>query len=400
MADDYTYVTAQGVILPDTADLLAQVQTEWRDVLGADLIVTPDTPQGVMIVAETLARDAVVRNNAALANQINPDLAGGVFLDAIWGLTGGQRLQATRSVITGAIVSGVPGATIPQGTRASVGSGGNIFRTTGSVTLDAGGTATVNFQSVEFGPVSAGANSLTQIVDGVLGWETVTNPTAAVLGDSTESDEAARERRRQTLSIQNVALPEAIVSALYATPEVTAVLFRENYTDAPVTIEGVEIAPHSIFVVVDGGLDSDVAASLLANKSLGCGWTGDLTVPTVEPVSGQTYDVSFQRPDPVTIYASVTVRQVAGSGGNPATIVREAIEAYAAGDQDGEEGLTIGADVSPFELAGAINRAAPDLYVSDVQVGTAPGVLGPTPVNITITQRAQIIAGNITVAVT
>lgn len=400
MADAYSYVVAQGVVVPDTADLLAQVQTEWRETLGEDLIVTPDTPQGVMIVAETLARDAVVRNNAALANQINPDLAGGVFLDAIWGLTGGQRLQATRSTIVAAVVAGVPGAVIPQGARASVGSGGSIFSTTGSVTLGAGGTATVNFQSVEFGPIAAGANSLTQIVDGVLGWETVTNPTAATLGETTESDEAARERRRQTLSIQNVALPEAIISALYATPEVTAVLFRENYTDAIITIEGVDIDPHSIFVVVDGGTDTDVATSLLANKSLGCGWTGDTTVAVVEPVSGQSYNVSFQRPDPVTIYVSVAVRQVAGAGGSPATVVREAILAYAAGDQDGEEGLTIGADVSPFELAGAINRAAPDLYVSDVQVGVAPGALGPTPVSITITERAQIIAGNITVAVT
>lgn len=118
MADAYSYVVAQGVVVPDTADLLAQVQTEWRETLGEDLIVTPDTPQGVMIVAETLARDAVVRNNAALANQINPDLAGGVFLDAIWGLTGGQRLQATRSTIVAAVVAGVPGAVIPQGARA------------------------------------------------------------------------------------------------------------------------------------------------------------------------------------------------------------------------------------------------------------------------------------------
>jgi len=400
MADDYEYVTPRGVVIPDTADLLAAVQQEFRDAFGQDLIVTPDTPQGLLIVMETLARDAVVRNNAALANQINPNLAGGVFLDAIWALTGGQRVQATRSVINGALLAGVPGAIIPQGARASVGAGGDLFETTGSVTLDATGAGVGTFRSVEFGPVPAAPGALTQIVTAALGWETVTNPAAATLGEATESDEAARERRRRTLSLQNVALPEAIVSGLYDVPDVTSVLFRENVTDVAVVEEGVTINPHSIFVCVDGGLDSDVAASLLANKSLGCGWSGDLTVPVVEPVSGQEYPVTFQRPDPVTVYVSVTVKQVAGAGGTPAQTVREAIQAYAAGDQAGEPGLTIGQDVSPFELAGAINRAAPDLYVSSVLVGTDPMALAATPVTITIAQRAAILNGNITVVVT
>lgn len=399
MADAYEYVTSSGVVVPDTADLRSEVEGEWRAAFGQDLIVTADTPQGVLITAETLARDAVVRNNAALANQINPDLAGGVFLDAIWSLTGGQRVPATRSVLEAVELAGVPGAIIPQGSRARVGAGGDLFETTGGVVLGADGTATVNFQSVEYGPIAAAAGALNTIATGVLGWETVSNPAGAVLGELTESDEAARIRRRQTLSLQNIAMVEAIVSGLYATPDVTSVLYRENYTDDPIVEEGVTIDPHSIFVVVDGGLDSDVAATLLANKSGGCGWTGDLTVPTVEPISGQTYDVKFQRPALVTIYMAVTVRQVAGSTGDPANQVREAIQAYARGDQVGEAGLGVGQDVSPFELAAAINRASPELYVSNLLVGTDPGALSATPVTITIEERALVINGNIVVTV-
>ena len=400
MADEYEYVTSQGVIFPDTADLLARVQAEWRAAFGQDLIVSADTPQGVLIVAETLARDAIVRNNAALANQINPDLAGGVFLDALWALTGGQRVQSTRSVVSGVVVTGVVGAILPQGSRASVGPGGALFETTGQVVFGADGTASATFRSLDYGPVPAAAGTLTQIATAVLGWETVTNPVGAVLGEATESDEAARERRRRTLSLQNVALPEAIVSALYDVPEVTSVLFRENVTDVAVVEEGVTINPHSVLAVVDGGTDTDVAAALLANKSLGCGWSGDVTVDVVEPVSGQEYPVTFMRPDLTTIYASVTVKPVAGSSGSPAQAVRDAILAFAAGDQAGEPGLTIGQDVSPFELAGAVNRASPDLYVSSVLVGTDPMALAATPVAITIAQRALLIGGNIAVTVT
>lgn len=400
MADAYDYVTSQGVILPDTADILADVQASWRAAFGQDLIVTADTPQGVLMVAEALARDAVVRNNAALANQINPDLAGGVFLDALWGLTGGQRVQATRSVISGVLVTGVVGAILPQGSRASIGPGGDVFETTGQVVFDAAGQATVTFRSVDYGPIAAAPGALTQIATTVLGWETVTNPAAAVLGQATESDMAARARRRRTLSLQNVAMPEAIVSALYDVQGVTSVLFRENVTAATVVEEGVSIGAHSIFACVDGGTNTDVAAALLANKSLGCGWSGSTNVNIVEPVSGQTYPVAFQRPALVTVYVSVTVTPVAGGDSDPSQAVRDAIVDFATGGQTGETGLTIGQDVSAFELAGAVNRAVPSLYVSSVTIGTNPLSLATTPVNITIAQRAQIISGNIVVVVT
>lgn len=396
---DYGYIIPTGVVFPDTADLLGQVQQEWRDALGQDLVVTPDTPQGVLITVEALARDALVRNNADLANQINPNLAGGVFLDALWALTGGARVQATRSIVREVEVTGVPGAIIPQNSQARVGEAGDLFETTGSVTLDANGEGLATFRSVDYGPIGAAADALDTIVTPVLGWETVNNPTPAEPGASTESDEAARARRRVTLGAQGVALPAAVLAGVWGVADVTSVVFRENYTNAPVTIETVVLGPHSIYVCVDGGLDSEVAAALLAKKSLGCAWVGDTIVDVPDAASGQEYVVAFQRPDAVPIYASVTV-VVTGAGGDPSTIVRDAMVAYADGEQTGEAGLGIGQDVSAFELAGAISRVAPELYVTDLRIGTSPGVLSSNPVAINITQRAQLIAGNIIVNVT
>lgn len=395
---DYNYITAQGVIIPDTADTRAEIAQDFRDAFGQDLVTTPDTPQGVLITMLTLGRDAVARNNAQLANQINPDLAGGVFLDALWGLTGGGRVQATRSVLTDVEVTGTPGALIPEGSRAQVGSGGAIFQSTGALVLDASGNGVINFQSLDYGPIAAAPGALNRIVTPVLGWETVTNPTPAALGAATESDLAARERRRQTLALQGTALPEAIVSGLVATPDVSSVLLRENVTAALITIDGVTIGAHSILAVVDGGLDSDVALTLLRNKSMGCGWTGDVTVSVVEPVSGQAYAVKFTRPDAVPIFMRVSVRAT-NAGENPQAAVRSSIAAYARGEIDGETGLVIGADVSPFELAGAVNRMNPGLYVQNVEIGLSTGALSGAVIPISIVQRAQVIEGNIEVVV-
>src|ERR1700750_192022 len=150
MADPYTYVTSTGVIVPDTSQILSDVQTEYREVFGADLVVSPDTPQGVLISAEALARAAVVANNAAVANQINPNVAGGTFLDAIMALTGLQRTAQTQTQVPNVAVAGIAGTVIPEGSLAQT-AAGDQFQTLSQVTLDGTGRATVNFASVAYG---------------------------------------------------------------------------------------------------------------------------------------------------------------------------------------------------------------------------------------------------------
>jgi uncharacterized phage protein gp47/JayE len=390
------YIFTSGVVVPDTGDLLATVQDEFRAAFGLDLIVTANTPQGVLITAEVLARDAVLRNNAAIANQINPNLAGGIFLDAIWALTGGARLRATPSLIASVTLTGSPGAVIPAGSQASVGVGGPLFESVGDVTIGADGTAAIAFQSVDLGPVAAPADELNTIVSGVLGWESVNNPAPAVLGLARESDLAARARRRNTLALQGTSLAEAILSNVWDVPGVSSALLRENFTNAPVVIEGTNLAPNSIFVCVDGGADDDVAGAIFAKKSLGCNWNGGTIVNVTEPASGQVYPVRFQRPELVPIFMKLTVR--AGSSvSEPAQAVRDAVLAYANGSITGEEGFDIGGDVSAFEIAGAVNITVPAIYVAQVVIGTDPGALSANAIPITIAQRATILEGDIQV---
>lgn len=396
---DYEFITGSGVIVPDTSDILEQVKNEFRAAFGADLDTSPETPQGVLIVAETESRDAVARNNADLANQINPNLAGGVFLDAIWALTGGARVVATPTLVRGVTLSGIPGTTIPAGARASIGSAGPEFFLISGVVIPASGSEQGTFQAVDLGPIEAAIGALSQIVTPVLGWESVSNPVAGELGRATETDAAARRRRRQTLALQGVALPEAIVSGLYSVEGVRSLAFRENVTNAPVTIEGVTLGPHSIYACVDGGSDNDVALMLLRKKSLGAGWNGTTTINVVEPFSGQTYPVQFSRPTIIPIFARVTVVANGASFPDIPALVRSAMVAYAEGDQEGEDGFTVGGDVSPFELAGAINRVAAPLYVRSLEISDDGVSFSSAEIPITIAQKATINESSISVTV-
>lgn len=396
MAEDYLYIKETGTVVPDTSTILTGVQDEYKTAFGTDLDVSPATPQGLLISAETAARDQVVRNNAALANQINPNIAGGIFLDAICALTALERDKATRSTVT-ATLTGVDGTVIPEGSRAQTPSGA-VFESTGDVTI-ASGTASVVFQSVDYGPIPCGIADLTQIVDPVLGWETITNSLAADLGTEEQTDQSLRALRRMTLAIQGVALPEAIISALYVVPGVKSLKFRENITASTATIDGVSMVAHSVYACVDGGTNLDVATALLANKSLGANWNGGVSVNVVEPTSGQTYAVKFDRPTAVPIMARAWVRSDSALV-DPVSATKEAMIAYANGEMEGELGFVVGAAVSSFELAGAVNRSAPGIYVQKVETSDDGGSNWSTDeIEIGIDQIATLAIADISVTV-
>jgi hypothetical protein len=392
----YKYLTDQGVVIADTQDTRAMVETEYRNAFGQDLVTTPETPQGLLITAETLARDEVIRNNAALANQINPNLAGGVFLDAIMALTNSKRDPAERSTVS-CTLTGVNGAIVPEGSIIATQEGVE-FSLISTVILN-GGTATGQFQSVEFGAIEAPANSLTEIVTGVLGWETVNNTSSATLGRAVQSDQSARLKRKNTLAVQGSQTAESIISGLYSVDNVKSLQFRENVTSANATIDGQTLLPHSIWLCVEGGTDQAVASMILRKKSAGANYNGNVIIGLKEPFSGQQFDVKFFRPTLIPVQVRVTIKNV--NVADPITAVKDSIIAYANGELEGEVGFGVGINVSPYELGGAINKLNPALFVSKVEVSlVSPLSWTMNEIVIAINQKATIVASSIEVIIT
>ena len=389
MAEAQNYVVSTGLIIPDTSATLEGVQSEWKEAFGSDLSLDPSTSQGIMISAETSARNTFLNNNATLANSINPNYAGGVLLDAILALTGVQRQTQTKTQVLDVTVSGVPGTTIPQGVQAET-SAGDLFESTATVVIPAGGSTTVNFQSVAYGAIPCAISALTTIVTAVLGWETVTNSAAGTVGTTTQSDQVARAYRKNTLAFQGKSLAEAITSAIYAVPGVTSLYFQENVSATTQTINGISMVGHSVYACVAGGDATDIAAALLENKSSGGDWNGGTTVSLVEPASGQTYDVKFDVSTPVGILIKATVH------GATETQVQAAILDYAAGtvsDPSGNssnlKGFVVGSDVSPYEIASAISIENPGCYVSSLTISyESPVSYVTTPLAIAVSEIA------------
>lgn len=371
MAEDYQYITTSGTIVPDTSTILSDIQNEFQSVFGSDLIIDPSTPQGVLMTAMALARAEVVKNNAALANQLNPNLAGGVYLDSDAALTGLIRPSAVPSLVQGVVLAGVPFTVIPAGVQAQT-SDGNVFESLATVTLPNSGTITVDFQSIIAGEIPCDVSELTEIVTPVLGWETVTNPNAAIIGTAIPSDASFRVLRNNTLAFQGSALIFAIYSRVSAVSGVQSMSIIENYTKADATIDGIFLLANSIYACVNGGDSTAIATALLSSKSLGSNWNGGQEVDIVDPSSEQTYPVKFDRPAEVPITIRVTIKAPT-SITDPTDAVINAILDYVNGNLEGEPGFVVGGNVSCFELAGAINIEQPTIYVQNVETNTGSG---------------------------
>lgn len=391
----YSYVESDGVIVPDTDTTLSEVQGEFQTAFGADLDLTPSSPQGILITAETLDRVNLTQNNADVANQINPNISSGIFLDAICAMSGLEREVATRTTVTATVV-GTSGVIIYSGALAST-TAGDQFQCVTSTTIPISGTIDVSFQSVELGAIPCPTSSLTTIVDGILGWTSITNASAGVLGTAEQSDSSLWLLRKDTLSLQGTQTAEAISSALYALDGVQSLVFRENYEGTSQVINGITLVKNSIYVCVNGGLDASVANTILSNKSAGSNFNGTTTV-NVTATSGQVIGVKFDRPTPVPILSRITVR-LNGASGSVVDTIKQNILNYVNGLVDGERGFVVGGAISPFELAGVVSTIS-GVYVLNSEIALASdGIFQTSEIPIAINQIATLTLSAISVVI-
>ncbi len=391
---DYSFIVNRGVIVPDTATTRAQVEAEFRAVFGDDMPTDPATPQGLLITRITEERDAIARNNAELANQINPALSGGVFLDSLMALTGGRRRSSVRSLIVGAVLGGVHGTNVPAGSIAET-EQGEQFELVNTVVLDAAGSAVGNLRALQDGEIIVPAGGLNTVASSVLGWETITNPSAAIPGQREENDVLLRRRRVQTLALQTTSINEAIVSRLYDIEAVRSCYYLENYADVDQVVDGIPMRKHSIWACVEGGTDMEVAKAIFETKTVGGGYNGAVVVQVPDPVNGRLYEVKFDRPEEVTLLIRVTVRS---STLDVQQLIPDLVMNYVNGEIDGDVSFVVGSDVSTFEIASAINQQEPSIFVKKVELsvvgsGTwSADTMVIAPNQIARTQRSSIQA--------
>lgn len=403
MADVYNYNTLTGVITIDAGVIKTQVEDEYKAIFGEYFSVDERTPQGIFIAAEIAARISVADNNAAIANQINPNQAGGINLDALGALTATFRKSNSKTSVL-VTLSGIASTPIAKGAQLSETVNGVVFESTLAVVLPASGTlANVPFQAVQEGPIPCLANTLTVIVSDILGLETATNPDAGVIGSLTQSDVSFRNTRNVSLAGLGSGSIEAINAALMMTEGVTSTnRGLQNVKSTVETINGVIMQPHSIYFCIAGtATEEDIAIAFTRSKGGGSDYNNGYGIPVVysyqAPLSSQVIDIKWDNPSQIFLTIRVTVQSLP-SVQNLTTAIKNAVLTYASGEVSDMPGFTVSTDASPSQIASAISKQIPGVFIEKVEIGvnsfTQKATLTSGSTNVTgLTYTTDITAG-------
>lgn len=382
MTSTYEFLVDTGTVSVDTADMLADVQAEWKAALGSKLNTAASTLQGTMIAAEVIARVDVMKNNAELANMINPDLSVGTFLDAVCSFLAVERGDDKSTFVYNVTVTGTSTTVIPAGSRVET-SNGDIFYTTSSVTIPSSLKTTVTLQSEDYGDIAATAQTLT-IVDGTIGWGSCVISAASTVspGTTARTDSQLRLARKAQLATLGKGSVEAISAAIASVANVDSVLVIQNNTGSTGLVNGVNFTlPNATWICVSGSpVQSDVASALWTALNglptdFGTDGTpvGDPTlgVAVVDPTTSLSYYVKWVTPTMYDAYVKIIVSQ--GTSAQTADeVIPTSMVNYAEGSVDGFTGLVVGASVSAFEMAAAVGVDAPGFYIKSVKVACVP----------------------------
>lgn len=287
-----------------------------RQIYGATINVNPNSPDGQMV--EIIVQAAV--DLLELANQIytsfDPDEAVGTQLDARCAINGVIRqagsytLQQVEVTVTQAVTLNGLDAFPDTGAFVVQDSTGNLYSPLTTQNIVGAGTETIVFRALVLGVVESAPNTITTISTIQAGVTAVNNPSGPTeVGVNEETDAALRIRRQNSVALPSQGYLYGLVGALLNTEGVLATTVLENSTGST---DGDGIPGHSIWCIVLGGSNEDVAAAIYLKRNAGCGMYGDVTVP-VDQVDGSTFDIKFSRPTDEDLWIEFDVTALTGS---------------------------------------------------------------------------------------
>lgn len=273
-------IDESGIHAPTFDAVLQYVQETFQSIYGADIDIAPDTQDGQLIgVFSTLLSD---NNSACVAafNSFRPAGAVGAGLSSIVKINGIARQRATSSRAA-LEIGGTAGTTITTGSTVTdnINLSTQWFILGTPFSIPPEGVITASAICTTPGAITADAGTLTQIQTPIPGWQTVTNPDAATVGQPVETDAQLRRRQTQSTAIPAQTVAESITGNVLDLPGV----FRAKTYDNDTLLTDVNgIPPRSIAVVVQGGDANAIATTIARVKTPG--------VPTYGSTSVVVYD--------------------------------------------------------------------------------------------------------------
>lgn len=383
-----TEVTSLGFLRTRLDERYEQLKEAVRAIFGEDIDLDPDSIDGqtLGIFAEAISNlDQLAEDTY---NSFNPQSATGAALARLVQLNGIRQLTGAYSLVD-LLCGGTTGTLIPAGSLVKSATTGYEFQTINDATIGGDGTVVVPARAQEYGSTAALAGTLTKISTPWYGWQTVTNPSDAVIGRAQETDEQLRIRRRRSTSTPATAIVDSMRGALSNLNGVLQAEVYENYTGA-VDSNG-QIA-HSIYCVVEGGDEQEIWDTIFAKKSAGCDMVGTSVGTTLDSY-GNPHQIKFSRPTDVNVYVVINLAIRAGWPTDGVQRIQDAIVAWSA------SGQSIGEEVIQSRIFEPVN-SVPGHSVASLFIGTTANPATADNIEVTFDQLARFSTSRIIVNAT
>jgi uncharacterized phage protein gp47/JayE len=385
------YIDASGLHLPSYNDIRDQLISDAKSIFGSDIYLEIDSQDYQWISAvSSIIYDSFLTSQSVY-NSRGPSTAIGSGLDILVKLNGIKRLPAVYSTCF-VILAGTPGTTITNGIVGDV--NGNDWSLNSPIIFSGAGTATAFATCQMSGPIVANIGEINKIVTPTYGWTSVTNISASSIGTNAESNAQLRSRQAISTAQPTRTVLEGLKGAVAAINGVGRFIVYENDTN---TNDANGLPPHSITVVVAGGVDTDIAQAIFNKKGPGCFTNGTVSV-TITDQHGVSAIIRFYRPTEVDIDVVINVKGLTGYTTDTTTAIKGAVANY-------NNSLSIGDDLAISSLWGAAISAnivltKPLFSITGLLAAKHGGVQGTNDIVIAFNEVTRGNIANITVNVT
>lgn len=380
------YIDDAGLHVPSYIDIRDDLIEKFKQIYGQDIYLDNDSQDYQMISAFALKTYDTMQMLQIIYNNRSPKTAVGTALDSIVKLNGIKRKSASYStcVLT---LTGDIGTTIKNGVaQDNEGVKWNLPETVVFTEV----TKKITAQCEKIGSIEALPGTITKIMTPTKGWISVTNEVAAVTGEPIETNEQLKFRQSESVAIPSQNMLDGTIAGIISVDGVTRLRVYDN--DTSVTDEN-GIPGHSIAVVVEGGLDEEIAKQIYLRKGPGGGTYGDTSVDYVN-LDGLTTKIRFFRPIYVPNYISLSIKKNAGYTTETKAMIEAQIKTYIENLNIGNDVTITGVLASFLSLVG--NLSAPAFSIQSISIGKSEGSLGNADIAIAFKEVASIGAITIT----
>lgn len=240
----------------------------------------------------------------------------------------------------------------------------------------------------EVGPREQNSGTIDTISTPIFGWDSINQFAPAIPGSLRESDSQLRERFNETKFTRGSNIVESLYSDLISLDGVRTVQIYENLTNV---VDSFGIPPHSFMVLIQGGLEEEIAEAIWRNRPAGIDTHGN-SIYLIRDILGNLKEVKYQRPSFVDVYISVEVEVDGNFPADGAERLRSALFNYVNSE------ATVGKGVVYSRLYTPIN-SVPGHQVNSITLGLSPNPVGTSNIEVDYDQIIKLEIGNIEVTI-